>query len=124
MSPAEATHQITESMLLVMLLSMPPIVVASVVGIVVSLLQALTQVQEQTLSFAIKLIAVAVTIAAMAGFLGSEMLNYTLKLFDEFPQYTHTPVARQAARPPAPGTAPGDAAEPASIPLPPLAPKP
>ncbi len=128
MSPAEATHQITESMLLVMLLSMPPIVVASVVGIVVSLLQALTQVQEQTLSFAIKLIAVAVTIAAMAGFLGSEMLNYTLKLFDEFPQYTHTPVAPQAAGAAAPGTtpgtAPGDAAEPGSIPLPPLAPKP
>lgn len=71
--------------MLVMILSLPPIIVASVVGIAVSLLQALTQVQEQTLSFAIKLIAVALTIAAMAGILGSEMLNFTLKLFDEFP---------------------------------------
>jgi type III secretion protein S len=88
MTPETALHQITESMMLVMLLSMPPILVASVVGIVISLIQALTQIQEQTLSFAIKLIAVAVTIAAMAGMLGSEMLVYTLKLFNDFPAMT------------------------------------
>lgn len=85
MSPDDAMHSITQAMILVMVLSMPPIVVASLVGIVVSLLQALTQVQEQTLSFAIKLIAVALTLAAMAGILGSEMLNFTIELFDEFP---------------------------------------
>jgi len=77
--------QITESMMLVMVLSMPPIIVASVVGVLVSLVQALTQIQEQTLSFAVKLIAVALTIVAMAGILGSELLNYTIKLFDDFP---------------------------------------
>lgn len=85
MSPEDAMFQITESMMLVMILSMPPIIVASVVGVLVSLVQALTQIQEQTLSFAIKLIAVALTIVAMAGILGSELLNYTLKLFDDFP---------------------------------------
>ncbi|MGV6871598.1 type III secretion system export apparatus subunit SctS [Pseudochelatococcus sp. B33] len=88
MSPEIALRQVTEAMVLVMLLSMPPIIVASVVGIFISLLQALTQIQEQTLSFAIKLIAVAITIAAMAGWLGSEILNYTLKLFDEFSSMT------------------------------------
>jgi type III secretion protein S len=86
MSSEDAMFYLTESMWLTMVLSMPPIIVASVVGVVVSLLQALTQVQEQTLSFAIKLVAVAVTIVAMAGLLGSQMLDYTLKLFDNFPQ--------------------------------------
>jgi type III secretion protein S len=90
MSPTTAFEQLTEAMMLVMWLSMPPIVVASVVGIAVSLFQALTQVQEQTLSFAIKLIAVAITIAASAGFLGSQILLYTLKLFDNFPAMTHS----------------------------------
>jgi type III secretion protein S len=85
MSPEDAMFQITEAMMLVMILSMPPILVASVVGVVVSLLQALTQIQEQTLSFAVKLIAVALTIVAMAGILGSEMLNFTIKLFEDFP---------------------------------------
>jgi len=88
MSPNEAINQLTQSMMLVMLLSMPPILVASVVGIIVSLLQALTQVQEQTLSFAIKLIAVSLTIAALAGGLGSEMMAFTLRLFDNFYRMT------------------------------------
>jgi type III secretion protein S len=88
MTANDALHQMTQAMVLVMLLSMPPIIVASVVGIVISLLQALTQIQEQTLSFAIKLIAVAATIAAMAGMLGSQMLLYTMKLFNEFPNMT------------------------------------
>lgn len=88
MSPDVALQQLTESMLLVMVLSLPPIIVASVVGIAISLLQALTQVQEQTVSFAIKLIAVAITIAIMAGFLGSEMVNFTQKLFTDFPSMT------------------------------------
>ena len=88
MSPSVALSTLTDAMLLVMIISLPPIVVASVVGIIVSLLQALTQIQEQTLSFAIKLIAVALVMAAMAGFLGSEMLAFALKLFDNFPQMT------------------------------------
>jgi type III secretion protein S len=86
MTSEDAMFYLTESMMLTMILSMPPIIVASLVGIVVSLLQALTQVQEQTLSFAIKLIAVAVTIVAMSGLLGSQMLDYTLKLFNDFPE--------------------------------------
>ncbi|MEM6914502.1 MAG: type III secretion system export apparatus subunit SctS [Pseudomonadota bacterium] len=86
MSADDAIYQITEAMVLVLLLSMPPIIVASVVGIVVSLLQALTQVQEQTLPFALKLIAVAITLAAMASLLGGELLNYTQGLFSEFPR--------------------------------------
>ncbi len=86
MTSEDAMFYLTESMTLTMILSMPPIIVASLVGILVSLLQALTQVQEQTLSFAIKLIAVAVTIVAMSGLLGSQMLDYTRKLFDDFPQ--------------------------------------
>jgi type III secretion protein S len=88
MTPEVALHQLTEAMVLVMLLSMPPIIVASIVGIGVSLLQALTQVQEQTISFAVKLVAVALTIAGMAGLFGSEMLKFTLKLFNDFPKMT------------------------------------
>jgi type III secretion protein S len=82
----EALYYVTQSMTLVMVLSMPPIIVASVVGIVISLLQALTQIQEQTLPFAIKLLAVALTIAAMSGILGSELLHYTEGIFNDFPK--------------------------------------
>ncbi len=71
-----------EALLLVLLLSLPPIIVASIVGTVVSLFQALTQIQEQTLSFAIKLIAVILTIFATGGWLGQEIYQYALFIFD------------------------------------------
>lgn len=71
--------------MLVLILSLPPILVAAVVGILVSLIQAVTQVQEQTLSFAVKLIAVIVTILLTARWIGGELFNYATNLFDLFP---------------------------------------
>ena len=67
-------------------LSLPPIIVASVVGTLFSLFQALTQIQEQTLSFAIKLIAVMATLALTARWIGGELYNYTMVIFDAIPQ--------------------------------------
>ena len=71
------------ALLLVLFLSMPPIIVAALVGTLVSLLQALTQIQEQTLGFAIKLAAVLVTILATANWLGEELYQYALFIFDK-----------------------------------------
>jgi type III secretion protein S len=70
---------------LVLILSMPPIVLSTVVGLLISLIQALTQVQEQTLSFAIKLIVVTVVIIAMAPWAASEMFKFTENIFDMIP---------------------------------------
>ncbi len=87
MSPNDAAGQLTEAMMLVMILSLPPILIATAVGVIVSVLQALTQVQEQTLPFAVKLIAVMVTIAAMASMLGGELLAFAVRLFSDFPKF-------------------------------------
>lgn len=88
MTPNVAMNALTEAMILVMMLSLPPIAAASLVGVIVSVLQALTQVQEQTLPFAVKLIAVAIIMTIMAGFLGSQMMAFTLKMFNNFPSMT------------------------------------
>lgn len=58
---ADVLEVMYEGFYLILILSMPPIIVASVVGILLSLIQAITQLQEQTLSFGVKLIAVCVT---------------------------------------------------------------
>ena len=75
-----------KALYLVLALSLPPIVVAAVVGTLFSLFQALTQIQEQTLSFAIKLIAVTATLALTVRWIGGELFNFTLVVFDLFPQ--------------------------------------
>jgi flagellar biosynthesis protein FliQ len=58
MNEAMVIHHAGTAMLLVLILSMPPIIVATVIGVLVSLIQALTQIQEQTLVFVPKIIAV------------------------------------------------------------------
>ena len=73
------------AVMLILILSMAPIAVATIVGVVVSLIQALTQVQEQTLGFAVKLIAVSVTLLATAVWMGNELLQYTSNIFDALP---------------------------------------
>jgi type III secretion protein S len=82
----DVTSQVSQALLLTLWLSLPPIVVASVVGTLFALVQALTQIQEQTLSFAVKLIAVGLTIFLTARWVGGEIFNYTVMLFDTFPK--------------------------------------
>lgn len=70
---------------LVLLLSMIPIAIATVIGIIISLLQALTQIQEQTLPFAIKLIVISIALLATSQWLGAEMYNFTYSIMENFP---------------------------------------
>ena len=86
MSLSDLTTYMMHAMYLTLWLSLPPIVVASVVGVLFSLFQALTQIQEQTLSFAIKLIAVGITLYLTAGWIGGQLFNYALAIFDGFPR--------------------------------------
>ncbi len=81
MNSAEIAHLTTDALVLVLVLSMPPIVVATVVGVALSLIQAITQIQEQTLSFAVKLIVVSVVILGTASWLGGELYRYTERIF-------------------------------------------
>jgi len=73
------------ALIMVLLVSLPTLVVASLVGLLVSLVQALTQIQEQTVSFSIKLIAVIVTVLLTTRWVGSEIYTFALRLFDLFP---------------------------------------
>ena len=85
MNNAELVNLLIQALYLVLWLSLPPIIVASVVGTLFSLFQALTQIQEQTLSFAIKLIAVMATLALTARWIGGQLFNYTVSIFEAIP---------------------------------------
>ncbi len=74
-----------QGMMLVLILSMPAIILATIAGVGISLLQALTQIQEQTLGFAIKLIVVILTLLLTAHFMVGELFNYSMNIFKDFP---------------------------------------
>ena len=84
MNQAQLLDYALTCLLLVLRLSLIPIIVATVIGVIVSLLQALTQIQEQTLGFAVKLIAISVTLLACSSWLGGQLLLYTQDIFSNF----------------------------------------
>jgi type III secretion protein S len=67
---------------LVALMSAPPILVATLVGLAVGLLQTVTQLQEQTLPFGIKLLCVCLCLYALSGWFGETLLNFSHEMFN------------------------------------------
>lgn len=73
-----------QNMLLILYISMPPIIVATVIGLLVAIFQAVTQIQEQTLSYAVKLVAVIVALIFISRWAGMQLLTYSRDIFDTF----------------------------------------
>lgn len=77
----EITKLAVDALLLMLLLSLPPVLLATVTGLLVSLLQALTQIQEQNLPFAIKLISVVIVMVLLAPWMGEQLLGFTESVY-------------------------------------------
>lgn len=65
-----------QALILILILSGPPIIISMILGLVVAIFQAATQIQEQTLSFTVKLFAVVFTIILLGGWLGSTIVQF------------------------------------------------
>jgi len=67
---------VREGLLLVLLVSAPPLLASLLVGFLVGVLQAATQIQDQTLMFVPKLITVVVVLLAMGPLLGGQIVRF------------------------------------------------
>jgi len=87
---ADMTIQIaTQGLYMVLMLSLPALLVALLVGVVISLFQAVTQIQEMTLTFVPKMIAVFVTLTLAAPWMTQKMVMFTRQLMHDIPNLTH-----------------------------------
>ena len=73
-----------QALLLILILSGPPIVISMILGLVVAIFQAATQIQEQTLSFTVKLIAVIMTLILMGSFLSAQIMQFANNILSNF----------------------------------------
>lgn len=76
---------VREGLLLALLVSGPPLLASMLVGFLVGVVQAATQIQDQTLAFVPKLLVVAVTLLALGPVLGAQLVRFTQALFLAFP---------------------------------------
>ena len=75
-----------EALYLTLVVSAPPVLLSLVVGFVISVFQATTQIQEQTLSFAPKVIIVFGSLALAGSWMGAQLMHLTFQVFDRFPE--------------------------------------
>jgi flagellar biosynthetic protein FliQ len=82
MSIDAITRVLREGLLLILLLSAGPMLASMLVGFIVSVFQATTQIQEQTLSYVPKLAAVFMTLAIMGPWILAQTVKFTVVIFD------------------------------------------
>ena len=87
MSPAgqHVLRVVQEGLLLVLLVSAPPLLASLLVGFVVGVVQAATQVQDQTIAFVPKLVVVMVVLLAMGPALGAQLVRFLQSVLLAFP---------------------------------------
>ena len=74
-----------EGLLLALIASAPPVLTSMLVGLFVSIIQATTQIQEQTLTFVPKLVAVFASLAIAAPWIGAQLVRFTRLVFETIP---------------------------------------
>jgi type III secretion protein S len=85
---AEIVQLAYRALLLILILSGPPILISMIFGLTVAIFQAATQIQEQTLSFTVKLVAVIMTLFIMGGFLAGQIVQFANSIFMNFHKWS------------------------------------
>ena len=85
MSNDLAIHIGRDALLMVMMVSAPMLVLGLLVGVAVSIFQATTQIQEQSLAFIPKIIAVFVAVLVFGPWMLSIMVGYTREIYMSLP---------------------------------------
>jgi flagellar biosynthetic protein FliQ len=83
MSEADLAVMARDALLVMLKLSGPVLLAGLAVGFLVSMLQALTQINESTLVFIPKLVAVGATIGVLGGFMMGTLTTYARSVFDQ-----------------------------------------
>lgn len=87
MTPDMVIKLAEQSIYLIILISAPLLLVALGVGLLVSVFQAMTQIQEQTLAFIPKILAVFLSLVIFGPWMLTMLLDYTRDLFEQLPRF-------------------------------------
>jgi flagellar biosynthetic protein FliQ len=85
MTPETALTEIARGLQMALMLGAPPLLAVLAVGVVVGILQAATQINEPTIAFVAKAIALVAAIALTGHFLLGRLVSFTTDLFQRIP---------------------------------------
>ena len=87
MTPDQAIQIAREAMLVTLLLSAPMLGFGLIVGLLVSIFQAVTQINEMTLTFVPKILAVAAAMAIFLPWIIRTLVDFTVNLLNQLPNF-------------------------------------
>lgn len=85
MTDSFAIQIFRDAMMIVLVISLPILVAGMLVGLIISILQATTQIQEQSLTFVPKLIATIVALVVLAPWISNVLVSYTAEVYSKIP---------------------------------------
>jgi flagellar biosynthetic protein FliQ len=77
----QATELLRQTLVLTLIIAAPMLIIGMVVGIIISLFQAVTQIQEQTLTFVPKITAMIAAAIMLMPWIGTRLLEYAATMF-------------------------------------------
>lgn len=87
MSQAVVIEIAQQAISVVLMISAPILGLGLLVGLIVSIIQATTQIQEPTLSFIPKIVAIALVLLVFGPWMMNIMHEFTIRLFENIPSY-------------------------------------
>lgn len=84
----EVTAIASSALFLVIKVAAPILLVSLVVGLIVSIFQTVTSIQEQTLTFVPKILAVFLALIVLGNWMLNEIVNFIVNLWSNFSLYT------------------------------------
>jgi flagellar biosynthetic protein FliQ len=85
MTQDDVVSLVVDAMSVSLKIALPVLLVSLVVGLAVSIFQAVTQIQEQTLTFIPKVVAMAVVIVVAGPWMLGQIVSYTQNLYESIP---------------------------------------
>ena len=89
MTSEAAVEMIRDGLFLILKCALPVLLVSMIIGLIVSILQTITSIQEQTLKVVPKIIGIFLTMMILGNWIMTNIVDYTTDLWSTFVYYVH-----------------------------------
>jgi flagellar biosynthetic protein FliQ len=89
MTTAAVTDMVGDALYTILMTALPILLVSMAIGLIVSIFQTVTSIQEQTLTFVPKVLGIFTTLLLLGGWMMNKMVEFTTQLWSTFSYYVH-----------------------------------
>ena len=89
MTVSAVTDMVGDALYTILMTALPILLVSMLIGLIVSIFQTVTSIQEQTLTFVPKVLGIFLTLILLGGWMMNNMVEFTTQLWSTFSYYVH-----------------------------------